>query len=80
VLPSVTVLNFRFNNISLLTKTHMRSFPKLRVLAAYYNSLKSIPRDIFFYNKYDYVFFYRPLLVTNASSSVLFQKCCKYFV
>nr|XP_009860830.1 slit homolog 3 protein isoform X2 [Ciona intestinalis]XP_026693342.1 slit homolog 3 protein isoform X2 [Ciona intestinalis] len=51
MMPKLTFLNLRLNNISGLSKTHLKSFPNLEVLTLQHNNITKIPNDLFKYNR-----------------------------
>ncbi|XP_078495033.1 uncharacterized protein LOC100179272 [Ciona intestinalis] len=51
MMPKLTFLNLRLNNISGLSKTHLKSFPNLEMLTLQHNNITKIPNDLFKYNR-----------------------------
>ena len=51
ILPSMNNLRLSYNNISIINKTHLQSFPNLQVFSIYHNNLTTIPNDLFAFNR-----------------------------
>nr|CAB3266366.1 slit homolog 3 protein [Phallusia mammillata] len=71
VLPNVRLLNLRYNNLTSITRLHLKSFPNLNVLAIYHNAINHFPSDLLLSNRKLRRLYIGPNPVQNFKSDFL---------